>query len=121
MTTLTASLQSELEPLIILFSENPVLRIGQVALILVGFVLVYLVFYTTRDIILRTHSFVYMLFCILLVALIPVLGFLIYLLIRPPRTFKQREMDNMLKTLMEVLAKKTVKDKASKKKVVTTD
>lgn len=118
MQNLLASIMPVLQPWLILFAENPMLRIGQVVLIVVGLLLIFLVFYTTRDIILRTHSFIYMLFCILLVALFPLVGFLLYILIRPARTVKQRDLDRMMQTILEGIAQKQVQKKAPKKKVV---
>jgi len=61
-----------------------------------AFFLVYFLFFTMRDIFLRTHSSLYQIACILLVALLPVVGFLLYFLIRPARTMKEREMEQLL-------------------------
>lgn len=88
--------QQYFQPWLVLLSDDPGLRLMQGAMILAGAIAIFLVFYATRDILLRTHSFAYMFFCILLVAVVPVIGFLIYVLIRPPRTIKQREMEEML-------------------------
>lgn len=118
MNNLLSSIMPVLEPWLILFADNPMLRIGQVVLIVVGLLLIFLVFYTTRDIIIRTHSFIYMLVCILLVAIFPLVGFLIYILIRPARTVKQRDLDRMMQTILEGIAEKQVQKKAPKKKVV---
>jgi len=79
---------------------DPVLRLTQGGLILLAFVVLYLLFYALRDVLLRTHSFLYQFFCILLVALLPVIGFLLYLLIRPARTVKEREAEQMLTNLV---------------------
>jgi|GEM_PF-2315943 len=81
-------------------SDNPTLRGAQLGLIALGAVAVYLVCYTTRDILLRTRSFAYQLGSILLVALVPLVGFFLYLLMRPARTLKQREMERMLRKLL---------------------
>ncbi|MDD5624050.1 MAG: hypothetical protein PHI23_05080 [Candidatus Peribacteraceae bacterium] len=99
--SLLASLQSFLDPWLLFLSEDPLLRGVQVALLLVGALVIFLVFYTTRDMLLRTHSFWYMLFCIVLVAAFPGVGFLLYLLIRPPRTVKEREVEHMVRGLWE--------------------
>jgi len=64
--------------------------------IALSIILVFLILYATRDILLRTHSFVYQFVCIVLVALLPGLGFLLYLLIRPARTTWQKEMHQLL-------------------------
>lgn len=84
-----------------LFSDDPAVRIFQISLVVGGSILVFLVFFTLRDILLRTHSFLYQVISIALVALFPGLGFLLYLLIRPPRTLKQRETEAMLRQLLE--------------------
>jgi len=60
-------------------------------------VLIYLLLFTLRDILLRTRSFWYQFFCVLLVGCLPVLGFFFYLLIRPARTVKERELETMLR------------------------
>jgi len=69
--------------LLTILSDNPALRMAQIGLILLALIAVYLVCFTTRDILLRTDSFLYQLLCVLLVALLPILGFFLYLLIRP--------------------------------------
>lgn len=66
---------------------------------MIGIVLVFLIFFTTRDILLRTHSLLGQLLCILLVALLPGVGFLLYLIVRPARTILQRETDHMVREL----------------------
>lgn len=64
-------------------------------------VLLFLLLYVVRDILLRTRSFAYQLVCIMIVALLPIVGFLVYLLIRPARTVKQREQEHLLRELLE--------------------
>lgn len=64
-----------------------------------AFVLLFLLLYTLRDIILRTHSFWYQALCVLIVGALPIAGFLVYLLIRPARTLKERELEDMLRDL----------------------
>lgn len=92
-----AALQSFLEPWLFFLADDPLLRILQAAMILAGVIVVFLVFYTTRDILLRTQSFWYMFVSILLVSFLPIAGFFLYLLIRPARTLKEREMDAMVR------------------------
>jgi hypothetical protein len=72
-------------------------------LVSIGSVGVFLILYATRDILLRTNSFLYQFVCILLVALVPGLGFLLYLLIRPSRTVREKEMHDMLYFAMDKL------------------
>lgn len=64
-----------------------------------GAALVFFIFFTTRDILLRTRSLIAQLLCILLVALLPGVGFLLYLILRPARTVLQRETDRMVREL----------------------
>lgn len=68
--------------------------------------MVFLIFFTTRDIILRTRSFWYQLFCIVLVTFLPVVGFFLYLLIRPPATLVEQEMQETLDEILERERKK---------------
>lgn len=79
-----------------LFALFPALDANQIAVYVAAFFLVYFLFFAMRDIFLRTHSSLYQIACILLVALLPVVGFLLYFLIRPARTIKEREMEQML-------------------------
>ena len=86
--------------LLALLTDNPAIRFTQIALLCTAVVSVYLVFYATRDILLRTKSFTYQILCILLTAALPVIGFFLYLLIRPARTIHERETDKMLKKFL---------------------
>lgn len=118
------SLQSFFSSLLPFLADNPAMRQLQFFMLIIGAIIIFLVFFTTRDMLLRSNSLVYMLLCILLVAFVPVIGFLIYLLIRPARTLKQREMETMLKQLLTnrsvkpaaADAEKSVKTKEGKKK-----
>ena len=82
-----------------IFSADPMLRLAQMGLLFMGCLLVFLLLFAARDIILRTHSFLYQIVCIILVALLPGIGFLLYLLVRPARTIKERAMEAMLRKL----------------------
>ncbi len=86
-------------------SEEPLLRAIQLFLLGGASLLVFFVFFTTRDILHRTTSLLYQVSCILLVAALPVAGFLLYLLIRPSRTLKEREMQENLRRILERLEK----------------
>ena len=99
MQQLTATIQSFLEPWLLFLADDPMLRLLQGSMLLVGALVIFLVFFTTRDILLRTNSFLYMFVCILLVAALPIVGFLLYLLIRPARTLKERELYAMVLAL----------------------
>jgi len=108
--------QSLFEPWLTFLAEDPILRMMQVGMLLAGVIAVFLVFYTTRDILLRTNSFLYMFFCILLVAMLPVVGFFLYLLIRPPRTIKERELEQKVLTFVNAQQKTSTKKKPPVKK-----
>ncbi len=97
--------------LLSLLTDNPAIRALQLSLLGTAVVAVYLVFYATRDILIRTRSFAYQLVSIVLVAVLPVFGFFLYLLIRPASTVRERELEKMVK---EVLGgKKGKKEKRS--------
>lgn len=84
-----------------LLTDNPMIRALQLSLLGAAAVAIYLVFFATRDILLRTRSFAYQIICILLVAVLPVIGFFLYLLIRPARTLKEREIEKLLKKVLK--------------------
>jgi hypothetical protein len=77
-------------------ASNPTILLLQGSIGFFAALLVFLILFTTRDIILRTHSFFYQLLCIALVALVPILGFFLYLLVRPSRTIRERELYAMV-------------------------
>jgi ABC-type nickel/cobalt efflux system permease component RcnA len=89
------------QPLLAFISDDPMLRLIQGGLLLAGCGVVFMLFYATRDILLRTKSFAYQFASILIVAALPVVGFLLYLLIRPARTVKERQMEVMLKKILD--------------------
>lgn len=88
------------EPLSIFVSDDPILRMQQGLLLLVAFVLLFLIFFTLRDVLLRTRSTAAQIGAILLVTLLPIVGFLVYLLVRPSRTIAERELDEAIKKLL---------------------
>lgn len=98
MTFLT-SFQSFFDPFLLFLSADPLLRMMQGGLLFTGFVVIFLVFFVTRDILLRTHSFWYTALSIVLTAVLPGIGFLLYLLIRPARTIREREQEALLRSL----------------------
>ena len=89
-----------IETFIQFLTDNPTLRAAQGAVVLVSAFLVFFLFFAVRDILHRTHSFWYQALCIVLVAVLPIVGFLLYLLIRPERTLKERAMEAMLRRIM---------------------
>jgi ABC-type nickel/cobalt efflux system permease component RcnA len=102
-------------------SGDPTFRLLQIALLLIAVLAVFLVFYTLRDILLRSRSFFFQIISILLVSCLPIVGFLLYVLIRPTRTLREREVDRALGSLltdMDIIAKKIMPaEKIAKKKV----
>jgi|GEM_PF-1486090 predicted phosphatase len=92
-------------PFLVFLSEDPMLRILQGVLLLFGFFQIFLVFFATRDVLLRSRSFLLQCVAILLVAVLPVVGFLLYLLIRPARTLKERELEELLRSITVERAK----------------
>ncbi|MBT4119368.1 MAG: hypothetical protein HOG89_00065 [Candidatus Peribacter sp.] len=100
MTFLSTFLQQFAQPWLLFLAEDPALRLLQFGMLLVGVVVIFLVFFTTRDILLRTHSFWYMFLSIVLVAALPVVGFFLYLLIRPSRTNKERDTEELLTEIL---------------------
>lgn len=74
----------------------PTLDANQTAVFGISFALLYMLFFTMRDIFRRTDSIAYQILCILLVAALPVIGFLLYFLVRPARTVIQRRVDDMI-------------------------
>jgi len=99
------AVQSALENAFSFLSADPVARAMQIGLGAAGILAVYLLFYTARDILLRTRSLLAQMACILLVAALPVAGFFLYLLVRPARTVKEREVERMLKEVLRKEAK----------------
>lgn len=110
---------SLLDPWLVFLSDDPTLRLMQGGMLLGGGLVVFLVFFATRDILLRSQSFWYMFASIILVAALPIIGFLLYLLIRPARTIKERELEAMVAQLLEKethhkKSEKTVEKKGKK-------
>lgn len=92
---------SFLQSSLFFLSSDPIFRMMQIALIMIGGIAIFLVFYATRDIILRTKSFWYQFLCIVVVAVLPIVGFFLYLLIRPSRTIKERGLEEMLRKIVD--------------------
>lgn len=82
------------------FSANPTVFFIQAVLLGCGFLVVYLVVFATRDIMLRTDYFLFQIICIVLVAALPMIGFLIYLLVRPSTTIFQRKLKGDLESVV---------------------
>lgn len=86
------------------FSPDPSVFFVQVIMLVVGLVVVFLVLFTTRDVLLRYDSFIAQVFCILLVAVLPVFGFLLYLLIRPSMTSADKHLRHDLEAVLLKMA-----------------
>lgn len=84
-----------------LLSEDPATRMLQGGVILGSAVSVYLLFFATRDVLLRSSSLLVQLLCIVLVAALPIVGFFLYLLLRPASTLRVREMERLLRELVQ--------------------
>ena len=96
------SFSSALENFVVLFSSNPSVFFFQVFITVAGCIGVFFVLFTTRDVFLRSKSFLYQVFAIILVAGLPFLGFFLYILIRPSQTLAQRRLT---KTVDAILTK----------------
>ena len=83
------------------FSANPSVLLMQSLMIIAASFVVFLVLFATRDILVRSSSFLLQIFCILLVAVLPVIGFLLYLLIRPSRTIADKKLSKQIEALLE--------------------
>lgn len=85
-------------------ADNPTLRLLQFLLLSIAVLAVFFVLFTTRDILLRSKSFLFQVISILLVACVPVIGFFLYLLIRPARTLRQKELERNIEEMTKKLA-----------------
>ena len=83
-----------------LLAEQPFLRLLQVGLLILGILEMFILFWTTRDSLLRSESLIFQFFSLAMVAVLPVVGFLLYLLIRPSRTLREQRLEQMLTELL---------------------
>ena len=84
-------------------SDNPLIMLTQGLLFSLAALLMFLVFFVTRDILHRSHALSIQVASILLVALFPFVGFFLYLLIRPRCTLEEREMQESLRKILAML------------------
>lgn len=84
-----------------ILTDNPAIRAVQVGLFIAAVIAIYLIFFATRDILLRTRSLFYQIVCIAIVAVLPIAGFFIYLLIRPSSTIRERELQSLLEGMLD--------------------
>lgn len=105
METFLSSLApfTSVNPLSGLVSLDPLLQALQIVLGVVATGLIFLVFWTTRDILKRSRSLFVQLSSILLVAALPVVGFCFYLVFRPSQTIKQREMAENVAEILNIV------------------
>lgn len=96
---------------------DPLIRAAQIGLGVLAVSLAYLVFYATRDILKRTNSLAYQLFCILLVACVPIAGFFFYLLIRPSQTLREKNMAENVAQILALLTQREEKIQTVKSKM----
>jgi NADH:ubiquinone oxidoreductase subunit K len=96
MSVLSLALQDILQ----FFSDDPSVLLMQLGIALAAIVVVFLVLLTTRDVLRRTDSLVLQLFSIIVVAALPILGFLLYVLFRPARTVAERKLERDLDELL---------------------
>jgi hypothetical protein len=99
------SVLSFLDPWLVILADDPFLRSFQLTLLGIGLLDVFLIFFATRDIMQRTTKFPFMIATILLVSLLPGVGFLLYMLVRPATTIRERELEEMVRELLDEKAK----------------
>ena len=104
-----------LESVSAFLSANPTVLLVQSLMISTTCVVIFLILFVLRDILLRTHSFLYQVFCVVLVAALPVIGFLLYLLIRPSRTIAERTLEHKIDEVLGRLASSQQKKQQNKK------
>lgn len=96
-------------------AADPAVLFMQMVAVIGATLVVFLVLFATRDVMLRSHSFLFQIFCILLTALLPVFGFLVYLLIRPPRTIAERRLEHRVSDILSRLHPKKGEQRQAKK------
>lgn len=99
MSYFLSQLQAFLDPWLLFLADDPALRLLQGGMLFLGIIVIFLVFYTTRDVLLRSQSLLFMAFSIVLVALVPVIGFLLYVLVRPSKTLAEKDLVYALEEL----------------------
>ncbi|MBI3336521.1 hypothetical protein HYZ98_03070 [Candidatus Peregrinibacteria bacterium] len=87
------------------FSEDPVFRLMQGGLLLIGLVDVFLLFWTLRDALMRSQSLLFQMCALVMVFALPFAGFLLYLLIRPSSTLRERSIVQMVEQVLETYQK----------------
>lgn len=80
-------------------ADDPSVLLLQTGVLSAAAVLLFILFWTVRDALLRSRSFGFHLFALLVVTVLPLFGFLVYLLVRPIVTLREREMEKILRSL----------------------
>lgn len=96
MENLSAFFASIYDTAVLFLADDPALRFLQLAVVLFASLLIFLIFFVTRDVLQRTDSFFFMFLSIVLVAVLPIIGFFVYLLIRPSLTLHERAVEKKL-------------------------
>lgn len=102
-----------------IMNGDPVILATQILLGCTAGLLVYLVFFATRDILGRTNSLFFQLASILLVAALPLVGFFLYLLVRPATTLKEKDLEQKLDDVLAILSERKGKIDAIKQKAMS--
>ena len=89
------------------FAEDPVFRLMQGGLLLAGLFDVFLLFWTLRDVLTRSQSLLFQMCALLMVFALPFAGLLLYLLIRPSSTLRERAVAQMVEYVLEAYQKST--------------
>ena len=88
----------------VFFAGDPSVLLLQILLLGVAALVVFLVLFAARDILMRSDSFWIQILSILLVAVLPILGFFLYLLIRPATTLSERSLRRDVEQVLRRLA-----------------
>ena len=84
-----------------LFSVNPAILLLQVGMACTAVLVVFLLAFVTRDVLLRYESFLMQCFWIVIVFCLPIIGFLLYLVLRPSRTVRERRLEHTINTILK--------------------
>lgn len=84
------------------FLNSPSFNLGQtVALVYFGLLWLSIIIWVTRDSINRSNSLAFQIFAILINIIIPIVGVILYLIIRPGRTTLERYYEEVERNLLE--------------------
>ena len=87
---------------ILQFLNSPSFTLWQIiALVYVGLLWLSIIIWVTRDSISRSSSLAFQIFAILINLVVPILGVMLYLIIRPGRTHVERYYETLEKQLLE--------------------